>query len=76
MTISNVQQTGISGHVIPNKKLAYWESIIEEWTMIKTITNGYKGEMIFWHFPSASRRLIGGSGKNYWPGVIVIARQI
>jgi hypothetical protein len=44
--------------------------------MVKEIKQEFKGDMIFWHFPSVSRELIGKSEKSYWPGLFVIARKV
>ena len=57
---------------IPKKYLKDIDQKISE--MVKLIRKEYKGSMIFWHFPSASRELLGV--KNYCPGLFVIARKV
>lgn len=45
-------------------------------TLVKILKKELAGKMVFWHFPSASRMLIGSSEKKYWPGLFVVAEEI
>lgn len=40
---------------------------------VKLIKQNFDGSMIFWHFPTSSRELLGSSNKYYWPGLFVVA---
>ena len=43
--------------------------------MVEDIKSNFRGDMIFWHFPSESRVLKSSTGKYCWPGLIVIAQK-
>lgn len=55
-----------------------YEATIDEEisAMVEEMKREFRGSMIFWHFPSASRTLKSSTEKYCWPGLFVIAQEI
>lgn len=55
-------QGAINGDVIPNKNLAYWEQIIEEWSlMIDRYCRIWEGDDPYWYTERANIGLLAGA---------------